>query len=77
VVRTEVAALTRERDQILVRAGVTADAGEAVLEHAAGEELVGDLLQARVFGSALRSRAGDRPRQTLTCERATLLVEAG
>jgi hypothetical protein len=63
VVRTEVAALTREREEILVRARVAADAGEAVLEHAAGEELVGDLLQARVFGSALRSRAGEPIRQ--------------
>ena len=30
-------------EQILVRAGVAADAGKAVLQHAAGEELLGDL----------------------------------
>ena len=29
-------------EQILVRAGVAADAGKAVLQHAAGEELLGD-----------------------------------
>lgn len=33
----EVPALAGERQQVLVRAGVAADAGEAVLEHAAGE----------------------------------------
>lgn len=33
----------RERQQILVRAGVAADAREAVLQHPAGEELVGHL----------------------------------
>ena len=41
--RAEVATLTREREQILVRTRVAADAGEAVLQHAAGEELVRDL----------------------------------
>ena len=41
--RTEVAARAREREQILVRAGIAADAREPVLEHAAGEELVSDL----------------------------------
>jgi hypothetical protein len=39
--RTEVAALAREREQVFVRAGLTADAGDAMLEHAAGEELQG------------------------------------
>ena len=39
----EIPALAREGEQILVRAGVAADAGEAVLEDAAGKELVGDL----------------------------------
>jgi hypothetical protein len=39
----EVPALTREREQVLVRAGIAADAGEAVLEDAAGTELVGAL----------------------------------
>ena len=41
--RTEVAALTREREQILVLAGTTAHAGEAVLEDAAGEILLDHL----------------------------------
>lgn len=41
--RAEVPALTREREQIFVRTGVTADAREPVLEDAAGQELVGDL----------------------------------
>ena len=40
---TEVAALTREREQIHVRAGIVADAREPVVEHAAGEERVRDL----------------------------------
>ena len=39
----EVAALAGEGQQILVRARIAADAGEAVLEDAAGEELVSDL----------------------------------
>ena len=37
--RAEVAALAREGQQILVRAVVAADAGDAVLEHLTGEEL--------------------------------------
>jgi hypothetical protein len=41
--RTEVAASTREREQILVRARVAADAREPVLEHPAFEERVRDL----------------------------------
>ena len=41
--RTEVARLAREGEEILVRTRVTAHAREAVLEHAAGEELVGHL----------------------------------
>ena len=41
--RAEVPAFTREREQVLVRAGVAADAGEAMLQHAAGEKLVSDL----------------------------------
>jgi hypothetical protein len=40
--RTAVAARAREPEPIFVRAGIAANAGEAVLEHAAGEELVGD-----------------------------------
>ena len=39
----EVPALAGAREQILVRAGVAADAGEAVLQHAARKELVSDL----------------------------------
>jgi len=42
--RAEVAALAGEREQVLVRAVVAADAREPVIEHAAREELVGDLL---------------------------------
>jgi len=41
--RAEVSALARERKQVLVRAGIAADAREAVLEHPTGEELVGNL----------------------------------
>lgn len=41
--RTEVARLAREGEEILVRTRVTAHARGAVLEHAAGEELVGHL----------------------------------
>jgi len=41
--RAEVAALAGEREQVLVRARVTTDAGEAVLQHAAREKRVGDL----------------------------------
>ena len=41
--RAEIAALAGEREQVLVRAGVAADAREPVVEDAAGEELVGDL----------------------------------
>ena len=37
---TDVATLAGEREQILVRAGIAADAGEVVLEHATGEEPV-------------------------------------
>jgi hypothetical protein len=40
---TEVATLAGEREQVLVGTGVTPDAREAVLEDAAGEELVRDL----------------------------------
>ena len=39
----EVAALTGEREPVFVCTVVAADAGEAVLKHAAGEELVRDL----------------------------------
>lgn len=39
----EVAALAGEGQQILVRAGIAADAREPVVEHAAREELVGNL----------------------------------
>ena len=39
----EVPALAGAREQILVRAGVAADARELVVEDAAREELVGDL----------------------------------
>ena len=39
----EVPALTGERQEILVRAGVAANPGEAVLQEAAGEELIHDL----------------------------------
>ena len=41
--RAEVAALAREREQILVLARATAHAGEAVLENAAGEILLDHL----------------------------------
>ena len=41
--RAEVTALAREREQILVRAGTTAHAGEAVREDAAGEIVVDHL----------------------------------
>jgi len=41
--RAEIPAFAREREQVLVGTGVAADAGEAVLQHAAGKELVGDL----------------------------------
>jgi len=41
--RTEGAAFAGEREQVLVRAGVAADAGEAVLQYATREQLVGDL----------------------------------
>ena len=41
--RAEVAALAREGEEILVRARITADAGEAVLQHATRQKLVGDL----------------------------------
>jgi hypothetical protein len=40
---TEVAILAGEREQVLVGTGITPDAREAVLEDAAGEELVRDL----------------------------------
>jgi len=39
----EIPAFAREREQVFVRAGVAADAGEAVLEDATRQELVGDL----------------------------------
>ena len=39
----EVPALTGERQEILVGAGVAANPGEAVLQEAAGEELIHDL----------------------------------
>ncbi len=38
----EVATLAREREQVLVRAGIAAEAGEPVLEDATRQELVGD-----------------------------------
>ena len=41
--RAEVPAFAGEREQVFVRACVAADAREAVLQHTAGEELVGDL----------------------------------
>jgi hypothetical protein len=41
--RTAVAALAGEREQVFVCTVVAADAGEAVVEDAAGEALVGDL----------------------------------
>jgi hypothetical protein len=41
--RAEIAALTREREQVFVRTVVTANTREPVVEDAAGEELVGDL----------------------------------
>jgi len=41
--RAEIPALAREREQVFVRAGVTADAGEAVLEDPTREELIGHL----------------------------------
>ncbi|OBQ31858.1 MAG: hypothetical protein AN485_23020, partial [Anabaena sp. MDT14b] len=52
----EVAALAREREQILVRARVAPDAREAVVEHAAFEERVGHL------------RDHGAPRAVLACE---------
>ena len=39
--RAEVPALAGECEQVLVRAGIAADAGEPVLQHPAGEKLVG------------------------------------
>ena len=41
--RTEVAPLTREREQVFVRTVVTANTREPVVEDAAREELLGDL----------------------------------
>jgi len=41
--RAEIAALAREREQVFVRTGVAADAGEAVLEDPTREELIGHL----------------------------------
>jgi len=41
--RAAVATRAGEREQILVRTGVAADAGEAVLQHAAGKERVSNL----------------------------------
>ena len=52
----ELPALAREGEEVLVRAGVAADAGEAVLQHAAREELVSDL------------RDHGAPRTVLACE---------
>jgi len=52
----EVAARAREREQILVRARVAPNARESVVEHATGEELVGD------------PRDHGAPRAVLACE---------
>ena len=41
--RAEVAARAGEREQILLRAGLEAEAGEAVFQHAARDKLLGDL----------------------------------
>ncbi len=53
----EVAALAGEREQILVRAGIAADARESVVEHAAGEERVSDLCDHGPTGAVLASEA--------------------
>ena len=51
------------REQVLVRAGIAADAGEPVLEHPAGEELVGHVADHRTPPDATgrtRGRSGRR-----------------
>jgi len=53
----EVPALAGKREQVFVRAGITADAGEAVLEHAAGEELVGHVANHRTPRAELAREA--------------------
>ena len=53
----EVATLAGEGQQILVRTVVAADAGEAVLQHAAGEERVGHLRDDGTPGAVLAREA--------------------
>ena len=53
----DVAAFTREREQILVRARLAAEAREPVLEHPAGEELVSDLHDDGPPGAVLAGEA--------------------
>ena len=53
----DVAAFAREREQILVRARLAAEAGEPVLEHPAGEELVSDLHDDGPPGAVLAGEA--------------------
>ena len=55
--RAEVATLARERQLIPVRAGVTADACEAVIEDPIGEELAGDLRDDRAPRAVLAREA--------------------
>ena len=55
--RAEIPALAREREQVFVPAGVTADAGEAVLQDPTGEELVGHLRDDEPPGAVLPSEA--------------------
>ena len=52
---TEVPTLAGEREQVFVGTGVTPDAREAVLEDAAGEELVRDLADHGPYSCAKRS----------------------
>ena len=53
----EVPALAREREQVFVRAGVTANTREPVVEDAAGEELVRDLRDDGPPGAVLAGEA--------------------
>jgi len=55
--RAEVTTLARERQLIPVRAGVTADACDAVIEDPIGEELVGDLRDDRAPRAVLAREA--------------------
>jgi hypothetical protein len=49
--------LAGEREQILVRAGIAADAGEAVLQHAEGEERISALGDDGMLGALLAREA--------------------